>query len=272
MKYFHEVREDVIRIGEPILVEVGSSTEGYNFRSTFDYPEDVATQIRAAGNTAGLRGLPVSCSCIYIDVDDSKDIDEVRERLLESCIAFDEYKTGNRGAHFHVPLAYRVTGSSVIYSVTQWLKKIMIWHLIDTSIYREGGQFRLEHAVHSKTGRYKTLVQEIDQTLLELPIVEPEQVPIPSYIYNTEKGTPEAIRDFYINLVAKRGIGQRHTHLYICWCRGIEAGLTVEEIGDALREWNKRQVEPHTDAVIEQKIQAFNKRRLNVYSRNDGNK
>jgi len=259
--YFHEVRKEVVRKNVPILVRVGQPLPPavYNFRSTFDYPTEVAQKIRDAGNTAGLKGLPVSCDTIYIDVDNNEDIEEVRDKLVGAGWAVDEYSTGNRGAHFHIPLGKRITGVNVIYTVTSWLKQQLIWHLIDTSIYREGGQYRLETAIHTKTGNSKKLVNEFDGNLLELEMQEPPTEPLIVYVPEEEKTR----RDFNMNLLLKRGVGQRHTHLWICWKSGVRAGLTYEELTKALISWNERQDEPHDEALVMKKIKSFNTQGLN---------
>lgn len=258
--YFHEVRKEVVRINVPILVESGEELPpaAYNFRSTFDYPTEVAQKIRNARNTVGLKGLPVSCATIFVDVDKDEDVEEVRTRLLETGLAVDEYLTGNRGAHFHIPLKNRVTGTTVIYSVISWLKQQLVWHLIDTSIYREGGQFRLEGAVHAKTGKRKRLVEEVDGELLDLVLKDPPTEAEVTFVPEEEKTR----RDFNMNLLLKRGVGQRHTHLWICWRSGVKAGLTYNELTQALLSWNARQDNPHDEELVMKKIKSFNKQRI----------
>jgi hypothetical protein len=256
MKYFHEVRKEVVRPGPPIIVEVGEviPPSSFNFRSTFDYPMEVAQKIRDAGNTAGLKGLPISCACLYIDVDENESVDGMRELLLNMGNAFDEYRTGNRGAHFHIPLKHRITGTDVLYTVTAWLKEKAVWHLIDSSIYREGGQFRMESAVHAKTGKTKVLTNEYDGELLELELKTkpPEK---PRVVQKTGSS-----RDFFLNLLLKRGAGQRHMHMYILWKSGLASGLTEEQVGDAIRGWNNTQDSPHTDRMVDMKLEDFSRK------------
>lgn len=252
--FYHEVRKDLIRYHDPIVVEVGEVVppSEYNFRSTFDWPEEVANLVMAKNNTKDLKGLPVSCAEIYIDVDENEHVDEARNVLLELGIEFDEYRTGNRGKHFHVPLAERVTGVDVIYSVTSWLKDVGLWHLIDSSVYRECGIFRMETATHQKTGKPKVLTNEHygDKLVLEIR----KEPPMIKNNRNYGSGTKS---NFFLNLMQQRGVGQRHMHLFICFRAGMSAGFTEEEVREALLEWNARQDNPHKEADVEKKLRGF---------------
>jgi len=254
--YYHEVRTDVARQGEPILVLSDEELEPgcYNFRSTFDYPQEVADSIRSRGNTQDLRGQPVSTKTILIDVDDPANVDEVRDILLAQQVLVEEYQTGNRGAHFHVPLAERITGVDVVYSVTAWLKDIGAWTLIDPSVYREGGQFRLESATHAKTGKAKVLVDLHDNE--ELLRLEVKTTP-PRKIIPKETVVTGDKRDFFLNLMERRGVGQRHLHMYIIWNSGLRAGFDNDVLEESLTGWNDRQDDPHSNEMLAKKIESF---------------
>ena len=252
--YYHEVRKEVVRVGPPTIVRVGEviPPSEYNFRSTFDYPVEVADKIKQAGNTAGLKGLPVSCTTIYIDVDEQENVDEVRDILQGTGVAFDEYKTGNRGCHFHVTLAERITGTNVCHTVTSWLRDIGIWELIDSSVYKEGSQFRMESAVHGKTGESKVLTDEYDGDLLRLSL----RVAPPITVFSDHEVTGDK-RNFFLNLLQSRGVGGRHSHLFILWKSGMAAGFSTDTVHEAMRVWNDNQNEPHTEAVMDQKMKGF---------------
>jgi len=253
--YYYEVRTEVVRNHSPILVSSEEEIElgQYNFRSTFDYPESVADQIRQAGNTKNLKGCSLSCDQIRIDVDEEENVDTVRGILLSEEITFEGYTTGNRGVHFHVPLASRITGTDVLYTVTSWIKDTGLWTLVDSSFYHEGGQYRLEHATHQKTGKPKVLVSEVDGDLLDLELLKtPDQV----VQRRIEPHNGDA-QEFFMNLLLKRNVGERHLHMFIIWKSGMAAGFSEETVGAAIKEWNAAQDDPHTESAVESKIAGF---------------
>jgi len=253
--YYYEVRTEVVRNHSPILVSSEEELElgQYNFRSTFDYPKEVADQIRQAGNTKNLKGCSLSCDQIRIDVDEEENVDTVRGILLSEEIAFEEYTTGNRGVHFHVPLASRITGTDVLYTITSWIKDAGLWTLVDSSFYHEGGQYRLEHATHQKTGKPKVLLAEQDGELLDLELLKtPDQV-VQRRIAPREGDAQE----FFMNLLLKRGVGERHLHMFIIWKSGMAAGFSEDAVGTAIKEWNAAQDDPHSESMVETKIAGF---------------
>ena len=253
--YYHEVRKEVQRMGDPIVVEVGEIVppSEYNFRSTFDWPLEVANLVKENRSTAGLKGLPVSCKEVFIDIDENNAVEEAKQIMLDLGIEFDEYKTGNRGIHFHIPLVERITGTDVIYTVTSWLKDVGLWHLVDTSVYREAGLFRMETAVHQKTGKVKVLVEEHYGNRLELEMKTKPPVQEKSLQY-LQGGTKY---NFFLNLLQQRGEGQRHMHMFICFRSGVSAGIDVDSVEQAIKEWNARQAKPHPEQEVERKLKGF---------------
>jgi hypothetical protein len=252
--FYHEVRKEVKRVGEPIVVEVGEIVppSEYNFRSTFDWPESIANFVKNTGRTAGLKGQPVSCAEIFIDIDEEDSVLEAKEIMLNLGIEFDEYRTGNRGIHFHIPLEERITGTNVIYTVTSWIKDVGLWHLVDTSVYREAGLFRMETATHQKTGKPKVLVEEHYGKRLRLELKD--KPPIQETEVIAENGTKY---NFFLNLLQKRSEGGRHMHMFICHSAGRSAGIDKPTIDQAIKEWNRRLDNPHPERVVEQKLKGF---------------
>ncbi len=159
----YEMRRAVQRRGLPELEELTdelvSSAKGYNFRSVYGYPTEVLSNIKANGNTKGLKGKPVISTTLLIDCDSDGDADTCRRQLETLGIKFTTYTTGNRGRHYHVPIEAMV-GTDVIHSQITWLKNNNLWSVVDTSIYREGGMYRLEGATHSKTGFKKKKLEK----------------------------------------------------------------------------------------------------------------
>ena len=260
MMYYNEIRKTTKRTGSPELVEWCRThmyvDKGYKYKSMYAYPEDVADKIRTNGHTRGLKGCTLYSHTIYIDVDDDTNIEEVLNILHSEQIPFYHFDTGNRGAHFHIPILPMI-GVHVIYSQIEWLKDVGLWNLIDQSIYREGGQIRMVHAVHEKTGRKKKVVYGPDLSLktLEVPHLVPPPVPKPSYEIGEGDDADKQI--YFMNLMRKCREGQRHTHMYIIWRSGLRAGFDPETVKESIRNWNNMQDIPHREDVVEKKLEGF---------------
>lgn len=249
----YEWRKKTRRYGPPELHP--KDTDGYNFHSTYGYPESTADIIREQGNTRNLKGKAVYSDTLYIDVDKDDHVDSVRSRLEELSVPFAEFNTGNRGRHFHIGIV-PTEGTNVIYSQIQWLKDNDLWGLIDQTIYKETGQFRAIGAIHQKTGKVKELVDlhYVDK-LLAIPMLTPPPVIVPDT--PVDDGDAESRKNYFMNLMAVRDEGGRHGHMYILWRSGLSAGFDRETIKDSIRRWNEQQPNPHTNYMVEQKLKGF---------------
>ena len=246
----YEYRDAVARFGEPIL-EPNASRQ-YSFRSVFGYPEETVQFIQSNGNTQGLKGKLVYCDTVLIDIDEEENVEQVLHIISDLGIGNTVWNTGNRGVHLHIPIE-PITGVNVVYSVTEWLKGIGVWSLIDSSIYREGGQFRVPGATHTKTGRVKVLETEVDGTVPTVTLLVPPPV-APRNDLVTD-GDP---LEFYLNLLQRRGEGGRHMHLFILWQSGRAMGLDRDELESALHWWNDTKTDtPHTSSMMAKKLKGF---------------
>ena len=256
MEIRYEYRKDVVRIGKPEL-KPDAIYEGYNFRSVYGYPEDTAQFITDNGNTKNLKGKSVYSDSVLIDVDKEEHVDPVKQILEDNDIPYEQYTTGNRGSHFHIPIIPMI-GTHVISSQIQWLKAMRMWDLIDNTIYREGGQFRTVGATHKKTRKQKCLVYSVKGEPIKIPKFIPP--PKPNIAYDVVEGSPEARQAFVTNLFAKRQQGQRHMHMYILWRSGLRAGHDPEHVKDLIRKWNDQQDTPHSPDAVEMKLRGYNKK------------
>lgn len=255
MEILYEYRTETKRSGNPKLQP--GSMEGYgkyNFRSLYGYPHETSEFIRANRNTRDLKGKPVFSDTLLIDVDNEAFVDDVRQELIFGNITFTEFNTGNRGRHFHV-LIEPMVGTHVVYSQKMWLKKMNIWDKVDTSVYTEGGQFRCIGAKHQTTGGIKRAVGGTAGFANKIPMLVPPPVPQPTY--EEIEGTSDDKQIFLSNLLAKRGEGQRHTHIFILWKSGLKAGFDAETVKDAIRMWNRSQEMPHTESMVESKLRSM---------------
>lgn len=250
----YEWRKKVVRGGPPVLAP--TRPEGAQFRSVYAFPTDTVQIIQRQQSMKNLNGKMVASDTLLIDVDDAQNVDTCRDILIRLGIKFQEFTTGNRGRHWHIPID-RMIGVNVIYSQTQWLKSVGLWDMIDTSIYRPAGQFRCIGAKHRKTGELKRLVKEYDGKLLHITTLTPPPVVV-KHDWICEEGTPEAEFDFFMNVLAERGEGRRHMHMYITFQSGKQAGLERAEIEDCIRWWNRRMTyTPHSDQMIDKKLRGF---------------
>ena len=231
-------------------------TTGFNFQSTFLWPSHLAESVLVAGSTANLEGASIGCDTIFIDIDNASHVDRARQALISLGFGFEEFSTGNRGVHFHIPIEL-IEGPNVPYSVIQWLKRTDLWQFVDPTIYRAGSIYRCEGAIHQKTGKPKTKVAVqagIKPTLVL--ICKP-----PAQRLETLKNSPEAMTDFMRNLLSKRGEGHRHVHCYILWNRGREAGLEEDVIVSWIHWWNDHGAYPsHSSGYLDRKIKQFKRR------------
>jgi len=262
MHEYNELRVAVSRPGPPQLEILGDerdwSAKGYNFRSMYAYPTSVADSIRSSGNTKGLKGQPVVSTVLFLDADSDSDAVACQRLLRELGVLHFIYSTSNRGLHFHIPIR-KMVGTDVIHSQITWLKNNGFWGVVDTSIYREGGQYRLIGATHQKTGGIKKEVGVIDGLTLEIPTVK---TPIVTRMVSTRVADPEDFpaerRDYFLNLTSHRDVGGRTPHFFILWKQGIRAGFSEECIAEDILWYNDNYCHPpHHEEYVKGKVWGF---------------
>ncbi len=247
----YEYRRETVRTGPPILGSVGLSN--YTFRSVFGYPVDTANFIKDNGHTRDLKGKPVYCDEILIDVDEDSNVDLVIEKVKALKIGCDVYFTGNRGIHIHVPIV-PILGEFVPYSVVEWLKSVELWQLIDQSTFTPGSIFRCIGATHSKTGAEKDWADAFEGELLEIPVMVPP--PIPTLVDELEVVESE-LETYFRNLMRKAPVGGRHPHMFIIWKSGRSAGFDEETVKESIRVWNDQQEQPHDEESLQKSLRTF---------------
>lgn len=233
--YWMEVRKEITRPGPPELVPLSPKHDGYQYRSVFAYGDEVAYSIRSSGNTRDLKTKPVYSDTLYIDVDsDNTVVQAVGDKLCERRVRFEYWTTGNRGAHFHIPIQ-PMCGIMVPYSQRMWVTEVMDGIEVDTSIYIATGQIRLPGAIHEKTGKNKRILESIRGNLLEIPMIEVKtmQSKAPWERVATTKYS------YIDNLTRPRGSGQRHRHIMIIVKEGIALEYSLDKILTDLIEWNR---------------------------------
>lgn len=225
-KYWVEIRPTVRRQGSPNLVPLEDIGNYTGFRSCFAFPPETVEVIRAQGNTGYLRGLPVYCDVVLMDFDNFDPVD-FRQTLKELGLAYEEYDSGNRSVHIHIP-CLPMKGVWVPSAVKQWVQQ----HAprADISFLHPAGMYRLPGTFHSKNpGKMKELVHTQPGRCLELT-QPPEEI-----MELTVTGTDEAV---IIAATKHCAEGHRRPHAWRIASCAAEAGWEYERALDAVVQWN----------------------------------
>ena len=249
MNYFVEVRATVQRYGRPRLVPLSDIGNYHGFRSTFAFDADTAQRIDDQGAMRDLRGASVYADTLFMDFDGHQP-DEFRAWLMTSGLAWDEYDSGNRSVHFHIPME-PVEGAWVPQAMKAWTK--LHAPTADTSFLHPAGQYRLPGTYHAKQpGRRKQLVA----SGLGVPLVLERPSIMPPIRLDNEESSRE---QFFAMLLTSKGEGSRRPWLWQAATTGAEAGLSFDEVLEGLLVWNTHCCQPPHDkqTVIKQTESAF---------------
>jgi hypothetical protein len=250
MTYFVEIRATVQRTGRPRLVPLTEVGNYHGFRSVFAYSSELVARIEAMGAMRDLRGSSVYADTLFMDFD-GHDPSAFRTWLTTSGLAWDEFDSGNRSVHFHIPIE-PVEAVWVPEAMKLWTKKHA--PTADISFLHPAGQYRLPGTYHAKQpGRRKELVQ----SGLGVPLVLERPSIMPRIAaFTDEDVTPE---QFFSMLLVTKGEGQRRPWLWHCATIGAEAGLSFDELFEGLLVWNAHCCLPPHDkqTVMKQTESAF---------------
>lgn len=241
MTYFVEIRATTRRTGPIRLVPLAEVDQHTGFRSVFCYSDEVADLIRESGSTRELQGVSVYSDTLFVDFD-NQDPGPFRQALVERGVGFQAYDSGNRSCHFHIPVE-PMEGPWVPLAQKQFMKGLA--PEADLSFYHAAGQYRLPRTYHSKTGRPKTLIEQVEGKLLVIPKTEPREFRI------SLAGSDASEEYLHLLLTQRAAVGARSMHLFKIAITGAELGKTPEDVLDDLRYWNENFAErPHSDSVL----------------------
>lgn len=246
----YEWRVEPVRTHKPLLSN--TPIPDTKFRSVYGYPMEAQAHIEAEGNIVGVKQFAVQSSLLFIDVDEDTHLDEIERVIAATGVGYSVWSTGNRGLHFHIDMT-PTTSIDLPYSQAEYIRSLGIHDKVDMTIYRHHSIIRVPGAIHSKTGKPKELLRNVDGPMLTINLV---QEPEPEFEHH-ESGDPEAVRRFRRNLIQKRGPGQRHMHLYILFESGIKAGHDIDTMLDWLYWWNGHQAQSHSADMIHTKWKGF---------------
>lgn len=217
------------------------------FASVYCFAEADAKSIGTLGTYRCFKGT-VHCPLLKIDCDTEEASASTERRLVEAGIAYRKYSTGNRGHHYHIERT--VLPSHMLPALD---KAYVTEHFpgTDTSFYHHVGWYRQEGAVHGKTGEAKTLLADVQGTVLDMSNLD---VPFsaPGVVSaSAEGGIKSIFGDSYLNiLTVPYSGGERHN----AYCK---IAVRLDELNQPL-EWafvylanvNLMSVEPLADEEL----------------------
>lgn len=250
MIYFVEVRSTVRRLGPPKLVLLSDVLKYRGFRTIVGYDAKSAENICITGTTQGLQGKEVYADTLFMDFDNHDPI-EFRQWLQQSELSYEEYHSGGRSVHFHIPIV-PVFSDWITIAMKFWVKKHA--PTADISFYHNAGLYRLPGTYHAKyPGQYKRLIAAKAGT--ELLLTRAGVVSLPHAVVT--KG-PEA---FFAMLSQRKTEGQRQPFLWRLAVVGLEAGLTLSQVIEDALWWNERYCDPpHPPHIVQQQCESAYRR------------
>jgi hypothetical protein len=237
MNLWVEIRASIRRSGPPRLVPLAEVSAHTGFRSIVAYDDAVAAQIRQQGSTANLRTCEVYADTLFMDFD-SHDPTEFRAWLQATGLGYEEYNTGGRSVHFHIPMA-PIKGAWVTIAMKAWTRKHA--PTADISFLHNAGMYRLPGTFHSRNpGRRKVLVCRKDGPLLELS--KPGRETFSAY---PGTGSHE---ELFLLLTQAVGEGHRRPRAWLLATMAAECGMEFDEAVEHLLWWNSKFVDPPHEA------------------------
>ena len=239
----------------PCLVPLGEELNYTGFRSTYAYDGETAEHIKRTHSAAGLADASLYSDCLFLDCDTADIAFFVRCLLDTYEFAYSEYNTGNRGAHFHVPVS-PMAGPTVPFSQKLWVRDALAVE-VDTSMFHSAGQFRLPNTIHGITNKPKALVSQKDGLTPKIPIIAPfREAPI-------AVADPEQIRAWLLRaLTETAGPGGREPQIFKLSKCCFDLGYSVEEAEKVCLFWNAQYAQPPHDSryvkhLVRNKYYAF---------------
>lgn len=250
--YWVEIRAAVRRAGAPRLLPLAEVDQHRGFRSVYAYDESVVALIREQGGTHDLRGQPVYADELFVDFD-SHDPTAFRTWLRSTNLAWEEYDSGNRSVHFHIPLV-PVFGVWVPDAMKRWVRSVA--PTADLSFYHPSGQYRLPGTYHAKRpGQCKALV--------DAQMGEPLQLQAPDQRAGARlvasPGADTTPEQFYTALIGRVAEGHRRPTAWRLATMAAEIGMEFEDAVDHLDWWNSNNCDPphELDVLVKQAESAY---------------
>lgn len=248
MTYYVEVRKTLKRTSSPHLVPLSDAYKYTGFRSVYAYPEEMAETIKATRRTSEMRDQSVYSDTLFMDFDDVDPV-EFRAWLKAQEVQYEEWDSGNRSVHFHIPIE-PMFGAHVPYSQKLWVKEHA--PLADVSFYHPAGQYRLPNTFHRKNpGHCKQLVYKNNGRLLHIPDRKQE---FTNYMLNAEDDSSK--NQFFSMLLVSKSEGFRQPYIWQAATVAAEAGVDLQSAIELINWWNASLAHPsHPEDIVNKQIE-----------------
>jgi hypothetical protein len=249
MTWWIEIRPALRRTGPVKLVSLEQVELHRGFRTIVAYDDETAQHIKTTGSTKDLKNFPVYADTLFMDFDEHDPV-AFRHWLQSSGLAYEEWNSGGRSVHFHLPIE-PIFGTWVPVAMKHWTKTHA--PTADTSFLHSAGLYRLPGTYHSKyPGHRKELIHT--QQGNKLRLTEPIKS---SYL---QLAPPSgSLEQFHTLLTQYQSVGSRRPHIWLMAMTGLEAGMGLQNIIDNIERWSARFCDPpHAlDVIITQCESAY---------------
>lgn len=246
--WFVEHRMLVRRKGAPKFISLDDLSNHVGFRGVYAFSQQYAEEIAYAGTTRGVSSYPVYSDCLLLDFDNNADQAlAAKNWLIAGGYGFEEYDSGNRSIHFHIPI-HPMYGRHVPRTQKWWVQQ----HLpgSDTSYYHAGGVYRLPGTYHRKRpGHQKILLCSQPGQLLLVP----DTCPTSFLEQPTLDRDPTVDYERMLLRLLDRDVneGDRTGHMFKLLRTMEKIGYADHEIIQEMLEWNiEKASPPHDDSYV----------------------
>ncbi len=236
------------------VVEKFEQAPDAGYASVYMFDENAAAEIKDARSSAGLARFPVYADNLTLDLDKGAEQLAAVVRKIEG-FSYKVYDSGGKGFHVVIPLDEMVSGTNVPHSQRKWAEWLDVG--ADLTLYQAGHIISLPGRRHPKTGRRKTLIQQVAGESLSLVLHEP---PTRTFAIS-DANQSELERGLWrlIGLLTQEpGVGNRHMALWTTAKHFADAGLEYDTVLDLLTETNSTWDDPKTPEELQAAVkQAF---------------
>lgn len=223
------------------------------YGSVYLFDKKAADEITARKSSRNFSQYEVAAGQLIIDLDGG-DAALARAKEVLGHYRHTVYSSGGKGYHMVLPHEL-IIGRDVPAAHRQLVESLAI-PTADVSLYRHGSIVSLPGRVHPKTGKRKTLVEEVDGEMIVIPDPRPEPV------FVAREGDISNLTSAMLQAASiietEPGPGARHQSLWSLSLSYRDAGMPQEWVETLLLEINNQWSEPKPEEEVLRAVdQAF---------------